>query len=812
MPPAGPPAIDARAGADAPIQDGGRADASASDAGSPDAAASDAPGPPGADAAPPDARARDAAADAVAPDASIAVDASPDAPRDAAPPDAVPDAPPAGDAAAGGGAWSCGAGCRAVDVFSRRAGPIRIPLSAMTSRRDAWPFVRVRMGSRRLPLRPLPGSDPAVVVYVPDVAPDGYSREAHLRVDIAPADPSPWVPARPAPAPLATVTRIVQRRTVEPRTFWAYYHQGGTDTLPDAWAGPRTRAGEQAEAAFEGHRGTARAVGLELDLFGGADVPGPVEVRLGGHLLGIVDLPGWGATARAFAPDRLAPDASGAFALALSLASGAAPAASFNLRAAALLVESELAIDGVTLLEGHEARPVDVVIDSYAGAAPVAWDVTDPLAPVQLDLRGDSGRLVLPGYSPGRTYLLFDPTRVPDPDGVLPVSDDSRVLWEQGDLIVVAPPPFHPGLQGWLAAAGALGWTPVVRTPRELYQVFTDGRPGPQAISRYLEHAGSTWRVRSPRALLLAGDVSPELDAPGGAPDWHVPTWYLFWPGHLWVPSDLVYALPDWIAAGPSAPPRLAVGRIPARSPAELEAALARTLAHREATLGGALFVSDDEPIWRTLAEQARARTGPALPARALHLHDYDFAYPPPSPPPPQWLEPAALALRADLRAALAGGARLVEYFGHGDLNQLAGEALLSRRPDFDNLAQTLTHGGLPPLFIVYNCLSGDFGLPAPAQVLAEAMVLPLDASIGAAGVVSSSAYGDAGHSARLSAALDEALVASESVGLALVRSARAMLDSPACRETYCRVQTMAYNLLGDPTLPAPLSTAAPGR
>ncbi len=698
----------------------------------------------------------------------------------------------------------------AVDFWVTEGGPVRVPLAEISpGAAQEVAHLRVRQDGTVLPVLVLPvqGSDPVVLVQVPDLGHDGHSREIHLFADLAPDDPSPSITEREPPSTRAPprVERILQRRTIDERGFWAVDCPAvAGQEFPDCWVGPAIHAGQTAQWTFAGYPAAARATRVEVTLLGGAVFEHVLDLAVGAQALGEVRFVGVDTETAGFDLGGLPPDPAGSFPVSLSLRSTEVGDA-VHLRSAALVVETEPDFDGTPLvLESVEPVTVDLVVaaDGFPQSV-VAWDVTEPFAPQEVTLREDAGGLVLPGFAPGRTYVVFDPDRVPAPADLIAFDEAEqtrRLLDDGGDLVVIAPATFQPALAPWLAVREAEGWTPIVRAPREVYQTFSGGRPTPAAISAYLEHGLASWGARAPRALVLVGDATPEV---GPAPDFAVPTNYLWLPGK-WIPSDLAYALPTWNEPdGPSAP-RLVVGRIPARTSEEVAAAVARSLAHGASVADRVLLVSDDDGDFQTNAELARAQLPGGFQAQALHLQDYDAAYPNPVPPPPQWQEPAVIALRADLRQALADGVPLVQYFGHGDVNHVAGEGLLAQRSDLNNLEEMLANGDVPPVFVLHNCLSGYFALPSVPRTIAESMVLLSDPAIGAAAVISPAAYTSNSFTVYLSSRLQAALTSTSStVGEALVSSAYAFLGDSSCWEVDCKVPMMTFSLLGDPTLPS---------
>ncbi len=254
----------------------------------------------------------------------------------------------------------------------------------------------------------------------------------------------------------------------------------------------------------------------------------------------------------------------------------------------------------------------------------------------------------------------------------------------------------------------------------------------------------------------------------------------------------------------------IAIGRIPARSVSQLDSAIKRALAYSDAGKNGVLYMSDDnDAVFKLMTENIKNELPLRFDAAALHMEDYNKSYPLPNPPPAkQWDEPAAAAMRADFIKAMKGGLAWVQYYGHGDLNQIAGEGIVSQNPDYYNLDETMQNGGFPPLFFIFNCLSGYFGLPALPFSLSESMVLMEDEKAGAAAVVSPSAYGSLEQSHDFGSALQKHLTDGSArwLGEAFEAAAAEIIFNPppgSGGSDYI-ILTLTYSLLGDPTLPVP--------
>jgi hypothetical protein len=343
----------------------------------------------------------------------------------------------------------------------------------------------------------------------------------------------------------------------------------------------------------------------------------------------------------------------------------------------------------------------------------------------------------------------------------------------------------------------------VVVQPRTLYQQFTAGAPGPEAITAWLEHAFANWTSKSPRALLLVGDASPELyfrPDRAGLAEVYVPTPFYWGQNESWVPSDVSYGRVGEEAAGRW----VAVGRLPVRGVEELQAALARGELYEAARARAFVYVSDDNtPVYEELADGARNELPEGYPTAMLHLREYNERFPPTGEAVAPHDEPAAVHIRADLATRLREGAAVVQYFGHGSFQNLAGEAILSQFGEIKNLHEVLTHGGAPPLFMTFNCLSGFYASPEFAQGLSEAAVLMRDPLLGVVGMVSPADLTSAFRMQPMAVKIQTRLAAMDpamTLGEALAQSSREMLAETRGLD----LQVLSYSLMGDPSLPSP--------
>jgi hypothetical protein len=457
-----------------------------------------------------------------------------------------------------------------------------------------------------------------------------------------------------------------------------------------------------------------------------------------------------------------------------------APADSSTLDWIELTYPRELVLDAGELTFAGQAEAYEL---ATSGELVVLWDITDPAAPVALsDYQREGGRVRFASDGTPRRFIAAAAASPRKPTAMVPVSGgDLRTLPGGADLIIVTAPQFGKALQPLVAARQKQGLRVAVVDVEQIYDAFSAGEPGPEAIRAFVQYALTQWPAPAPRYLLLAGDASYDPRGYlGGTEQDIVPTQLVRTAFSGWTASDVWYGLPD---DGAETLPTLAVGRLPAQTPEQLATMVAKTLEYesvdRTATwVHDALLVADnDEPGF---AEAAKA-FGDQLAgyqSRAIAV------------------EGDGSGTRQELAQAFAQGTGLLGYFGHGSVELWAQEKILM----VDDVAKLTNREKLPIVFTV-TCLSGLFQHPVKPS-LGETLVRAKNGGAVAALVPSSAAI------------LTDQRVLAQGLAAALGASVRA--DGPktlgdailAAQQSITnttggvREVLLTFNLLGDPTLP----------
>ncbi len=431
----------------------------------------------------------------------------------------------------------------------------------------------------------------------------------------------------------------------------------------------------------------------------------------------------------------------------------------------------------------------------------LVFDVSDPTAAQYVTT-------LQPGTSfagnAGNRYAVVATAALRTPRGLSVASATPDLTAASGDYVVIAPRDLLPAtapLQAWRSEQGLQVAAVAVE---DVYNQFGAGIRDPLAIRELLRYAAANW-VTPPRYVLLVGDYSYDpyaysIDAAIN----QMPTFMHYTVFGGATASDVAFAMLD----DADDLPDLAVGRIPARTPAQLTTVIERTLAYEQELPTGdwtqrvTAFADTQEERFNGDALRFLERFGAdyegvlvgdrTLPSDVPATANQTGAGEAESGTPPG-ITPA------DVQAAMNDGALLTAYFGHGSVTQLGRDSYLSVA-DIGNL----TNDGHPPVMLHFTCLTGLFIHPE-VESLSEAMLW--DANGGAVAILAPTSRtlpDDQGFLAEGFA--DEYIANSDArIGDLLVAAWRNVpLESPAAVDV-----GRTFLLFGDPALRLPTSTDA---
>ncbi|HEV8630248.1 MAG TPA: C25 family cysteine peptidase, partial [Thermoanaerobaculia bacterium] len=340
--------------------------------------------------------------------------------------------------------------------------------------------------------------------------------------------------------------------------------------------------------------------------------------------------------------------------------------------------------------------------------APVALlDVTAPLAPrwlsgatVAADAPSGS-KLSFTSSAPG-SFFAAGAAALRSPAAVRPWY---RPLGSgAADLLVVAPAAWADAAERFANLRRAEGLTARVISIEQVADTFGGGIATPQALRSAVTALWAAGGGRL-RYLVLAGDGSVDYRNLLGYGESFVPALFVKASNGGLFPADNRYGDVDGNHV-----PEIAVGRLPAQSAAELDAITSKLAGYGAGSVswaGKVVMVADAADRGADFAADAERTAALASSAADVSV-DRIYAG-----------NSGFAAARGQLLADLAGGAGIVNYFGHGALDRLSAGGLLTSAD-----ANVLGNGNRLPLLTAMTCTVNRFalaGIPSLGELLVKA-------------------------------------------------------------------------------------------
>jgi glucose/arabinose dehydrogenase len=264
------------------------------------------------------------------------------------------------------------------------------------------------------------------------------------------------------------------------------------------------------------------------------------------------------------------------------------------------------------------------------------------------------------------------------------------------DLLIISPRALFDSAERLQSYRQSQGLAVSVIDIEDIYDEFSFGNKSPLAIRDFLAYTKSLW-AKAPRYVLLMGDATYDPKNYLGLGDNDLLPTKLIDTKYLETASD------DWFADfDEDGVAEMAVGRLPVRTSQEAAAVVEKIIAYeRQTNANGVLLVADstDDYNFEALTEKLKDTIPSGMKIEQLNRGQLDET-----------------AAKAKLLAALQEGQRIVNYTGHGSVNNWRGNLLTSDE------ARQLENSNHLPLFIMMDCLNGYFQDVASSS-LAEELV-----------------------------------------------------------------------------------------
>jgi hypothetical protein len=417
----------------------------------------------------------------------------------------------------------------------------------------------------------------------------------------------------------------------------------------------------------------------------------------------------------------------------------------------------------------------------FSGDA-VVLDVTHPEKPAlvaSIEQEGE-GTAVTLWVEPGHRYLAVGPAGFLSPTHIARAisNPNLRSPDNQADYVAIVHADLMEVLQPLLQWREEQGLKVIAVPVEAVYDQFNHGLPDPTAIRDLLRYGRDHWAKPAPRYVLLVGDASYDYRD------------YLKTPSKNLIPTSLVEthfvgetASDNWfVDLDDDTLPDMAIGRLPAKRAAEVEAVVDKIMSYERSPASGewhrrVLFVADDDqPAFEATSDDL---VESYLPPDYLVVKVYLSAFAAPEESEARIIE------------EINEGAAIVTYVGHAALDVWAKERMFSSQD-----IASLHNGAKSPFVVTMTCLDGYFHHPK-LDCLAEDLLLA--EGKGAVACFAPTSESLPSDQDALAKALFEALFADDAptIGEAVMRAKR---NLPQGGHGYEDLDE-TYTLFGDPAL-----------
>ena len=350
-------------------------------------------------------------------------------------------------------------------------------------------------------------------------------------------------------------------------------------------------------------------------------------------------------------------------------------------------------------------------VDGFATANVRLVDYTDPLAVTiskpETETTSLGYAITVPPSSPrskAQRLLYASPEEQFEQPESLTLNQPStlNLAANAADFLIIAHKNIIPALAPLVSARQGQGLTVSTVDVEDVYDEFSYGLHGPQAIKEFLSLASTKWTT-PPRYVIFAGDASYDPRNYNGFGNFDL------------VPTKLVdatyseTAADDWLADfDDDGIADIPVGRLPVRTVSDAGLVIGKIVNFSPANVPqNALLVADDPGTpaqwdFETATDEVQALLPASMPVQRVDVRT----------------EPSVAQATANIMNGLNQGRAVVNYSGHGNVDVWSGASVFTAAN-----ATALTNGNKLPFVIVMDCLNGYFHDPRLLS-LSEAFLL----------------------------------------------------------------------------------------
>jgi hypothetical protein len=354
-----------------------------------------------------------------------------------------------------------------------------------------------------------------------------------------------------------------------------------------------------------------------------------------------------------------------------------------------------------------ETNPV-MTIQGFANNQVMVLNVTNPkkiavVTGTRIEQAGGSWRVSWTPANATSKYLAYTAGAVKTPVEVLAVIPTTLTSsGNQGQYVVIAPQELKGTAQVLADYRAGQGYTTKVVDLEAIYDAFNYGIASPTSIQQFLSYAYRTWAV-PPEYVVLIGEGSFDYKDYLGNGDCVVPPKMVSTPHGLFE-SDTYYG----DVAGNDGVPEMALGRLPVMTAGELTTLINKITTYEAGDGAGwvrqVLLVADNPDEGGKFPEDSD-EVGQWVPGGYVKQRIYLGEQP-------------IGDVRLAIQNGINNGASLMNYIGHGALNQLAQEGMLTTAD-----IPGLNNGAKLPVVLALTCVVGRYGVPG-FDCLGEALLM----------------------------------------------------------------------------------------